>query len=219
MTQSALRQKLALSEVVEDYLKTIYLLREEALARGESGRVTTTVLAERLGVAPGSVTGMLKKLSGEKSDQAPKLVRREPYHGVELTEMGEKLALEMLRHCRLLELYLARVLGFCWDEAHEQADKLEHVISEEFEERINHLLGEPVANLHGEPIPTRSGEPPEQPGLVALADLGLGRHAHWPCARPKPGTALLLGGSASASQCHGDGAGTRALMNFDNQNR
>ncbi len=176
MTKSELRLKLSPSEAVEDYLKTIYLLREEARSRGESGRVTTNALAERLGVEPGSVTGMLKKLAGEKED-APKLVRHTPYHGVELTEIGEKLALEIVRHHRLLELYLTRVLGFRWDEVHEQADEMEHVISEEFEEKINHLLGEPVADPHGDPIPTRSGALPEQPELVALADLEPGRAA------------------------------------------
>lgn len=176
MTKSELRHKLEPSEAVEDYLKTIYLLREEAQARGEPGRVTTNALAERLGVEPGSVTGMLKKLAGEKDD-APKLVRHMPYHGVELTEVGEKLALEIVRHHRLLELYLTRVLGFHWDEVHEQADEMEHVISEEFEEKINSMLGEPVADPHGDPIPTRSGELPEQPALVALADLELGRAA------------------------------------------
>ncbi|HEY7346938.1 MAG TPA: metal-dependent transcriptional regulator [Ktedonobacterales bacterium] len=176
MTKSELRHKLAPSEAVEDYLKTIYLLREEALARGESGRVTTNALAERLDVEPGSVTGMLKKLAGEKDD-APKLVRHTPYHGVELTEVGEKLALEIVRHHRLLELYLTRVLGFKWDEVHEQADEMEHVISEEFEEKIDHMLGEPVTDPHGDPIPTRSGKLPEQPGLVALADLEPGRSA------------------------------------------
>lgn len=176
MTKSELRLKLSPSEAVEDYLKTIYLLREEAQARGEPGRVTTNALAERLGVEPGSVTGMLKKLAGEKDD-APKLVRHMPYHGVELTEVGEKLALEIVRHHRLLELYLTRVLGFRWDEVHEQADEMEHVISEEFEEKINSMLGEPVADPHGDPIPTRSGELPQQPLLVTLADLELGRPA------------------------------------------
>ncbi|HEY7358581.1 MAG TPA: metal-dependent transcriptional regulator [Ktedonobacterales bacterium] len=176
MTKSELRHTLGPSEAVEDYLKTIYLLREEAQARGESGRVTTNALAERLGVEPGSVTGMLKKLAGEKDD-APKLVRHTPYHGVELTEVGEKLALEIVRHHRLLELYLTRVLGFHWDEVHEQADEMEHVISEEFEEKINHLLGEPVTDPHGDPIPTRSGELPQQPELVSLADLEPGQAA------------------------------------------
>src|SRR5262249_18874640 len=98
-------------------------------------------------------------------------VRHMPYHGVELTEVGEKLALEIVRHHRLLELYLTRVLGFRWDEVHEQADEMEHVISEEFEEKINSMLGEPVTDPHGDPIPTRSGELPQQRGLIALADL------------------------------------------------
>src|SRR5690348_9239311 len=176
VTKSELRHKLSPSEAVEDYLKTIYLLREEAQARGEAGRVTTNALAERLGVEPGSVTGMLKKLSGGRDD-VPPLVRHEPYHGVELTEIGEKLALEIVRHHRLLELYLTRVLGFRWDEVHEQADEMEHVISEEFEEKIDSMLGAPIADPHGDPIPTREGALPEQPELVALADLEPGQSA------------------------------------------
>ena len=176
MTKSELRHKLAPSEAVEDYLKTIYLLREEALARGEPGRVTTNALAERLDVEPGSVTGMLRKLAGER-EGAPQLVRHEPYRGVELTETGEKLALEIVRHHRLLELYLTRVLGFHWDEVHEQADEMEHVISEEFEEKIDQMLGEPLVDPHGDPIPTRSGSLPEQPELVSLAELEPGRAA------------------------------------------
>ncbi len=176
MTKSELRHKLAPSEAVEDYLKTIYLLREEALARGEPGRVTTNALAERLDVEPGSVTGMLRKLAGER-EGAPQLVRHTPYRGVELTETGEKLALEIVRHHRLLELYLTRVLGFRWDEVHEQADEMEHVISEEFEEKIDQMLGEPIADPHGDPIPTRSGSLPEQPELVSLAELEPGRSA------------------------------------------
>ncbi len=176
MTKSELRHQLSPSEAVEDYLKTIYLLREEALARGETGRVTTNALAERLDVEPGSVTGMLHKLSGGK-EGAPQLVRHEPYRGVELTPLGEKLALEIVRHHRLLELYLTRVLGFSWDEVHDQADQMEHVISEEFEEKIDQMLGAPVVDPHGDPIPTRSGELPEQPELVSLADLEPGRAA------------------------------------------
>jgi DtxR family Mn-dependent transcriptional regulator len=174
MTKSELRLKLSPTEAVEDYLKTIYLLREEALARGEAGRVSTNALAERLDVEPGSVTGMLKKLSGGK-DAMPPLVRHEPYRGVELTEIGEKLALEIVRHHRLLELYLTRVLGFRWDEVHEQADEMEHVISEEFEEKIDSLLGNPVEDPHGDPIPTREGDLPERSGIVSLAELEPGR--------------------------------------------
>ncbi len=176
MTKSELRLKLSPSEAVEDYLKAIYLLREEALARGEAGRVTTNALAERLGVEPGSVTGMLRKLAGGRED-APKLVLHTPYRGVELTEIGEKLALEIVRHHRLLELYLTRVLGFRWDEVHEQADEMEHVISEEFEERIDQMLGEPEVDPHGDPIPTRSGALPDQPDLVPLTVLEPGRFA------------------------------------------
>ena len=211
MTKSELRHKLSPSEAVEDYLKTIYLLREEAQARGESGRVTTNALAERLGVEPGSVTGMLKKLAAERKG-APQLVRHTPYHGVELTEVGEKLALEIVRHHRLLELYLTRVLGFRWDEVHEQADELEHVISEEFEEKIDHMLGEPVADPHGDPIPTRAGELPQQTGLVALADLEPGHVARICRVRDQnPGTAAPSGDAAPAAGDGGDGAGARAI--------
>ncbi|MBA3823611.1 MAG: metal-dependent transcriptional regulator [Ktedonobacterales bacterium] len=153
MPKSLLRQQLNLSEAVEDYLKAIYHLREALLRAGEAQpRVTTMALAGALGVAPGSVTGMIKKLADEG------LVSHKPYYGVELTPTGERLALELVRHHRLLELYLTRVIGFGWDEVHDQADALEHAISEEFEERIDLLLGCPTVDPHGDPIPTKEGE-------------------------------------------------------------
>jgi len=153
MPKSLLRQQLNLSEAVEDYLKAIYHLREALLRAGEAQpRVTTMALAHALGVAPGSVTGMIKKLADEG------LVSHKPYYGVELTATGERLALELVRHHRLLELYLTRVIGFGWDEVHDQADALEHAISEEFEERIDLLLGCPKVDPHGDPIPTKDGE-------------------------------------------------------------
>jgi len=125
MTKSKLRQKLNLSEAVEDYLKAIYLIREEeSTDNTPTVLVTTNALAARLEVAPGSVTGMIKKLVEHH------LVRHLPYHGVELTDIGEHLALELVRHHRLIELYLTHVVGFSWDEVHEQADALEHAISE-----------------------------------------------------------------------------------------
>jgi len=134
-----------LSPPIEDYLKTIYLLRER------SGAATTTGIASVLEVTPASVTGMVKKLAELK------LVRHTPYQGVELTKSGEKIALEMVRHHRLLELFLAEALGYSWDEVHAEADVLEHVISEEFEDRIAARLGNPTIDPHGDPIPAKDG--------------------------------------------------------------
>ncbi len=134
-----------LSPPMEDYLKTIYLLRERA------GAASTTAIATALEVTPASVTGMIKKLAELK------LVRHTPYQGVELTKSGEKIALEMVRHHRLLELYLFEALGYTGDEVHAEADALEHVISEELEERIAARLGNPLIDPHGDPIPARDG--------------------------------------------------------------
>ncbi len=130
-----------LSEAQEDYLKAIYQL-------GEGGTVTTQALAERMGVRPASVTGMLKKLA------ALGLVEYAPYRGVRLTPSGLRVALEVVRHHRLLEAFLAQALGFSWERVHEEADRLEHHISEEFEARIAELLGHPERDPHGDPIPT-----------------------------------------------------------------
>jgi len=133
------------SPPIEDYLKTVYLLRER------EGTATTTGIASVLKVTPASVTGMIKKLAELK------LVRHMPYQSVELTKSGEKIALEMVRHHRLLELFLFEALGYAWDEVHAEADALEHVISEEFEERIAARLGNPTVDPHGDPIPTKDG--------------------------------------------------------------
>ena len=130
-----------LSEAQEDYLKAIYQL-------AEGGPVTTQALAERVGVRPASVTGMLKKLA------ALGLVEYAPYRGVRLTPAGLRVALEVVRHHRLLEAFLAQALGFSWERVHEEADRLEHHISEEFEARIAELLGHPERDPHGDPIPT-----------------------------------------------------------------
>ncbi|HGY08613.1 MAG TPA: metal-dependent transcriptional regulator [Oceanithermus profundus] len=130
-----------LSEAQEDYLKQIHLLAEE-------GAVTTQALAERLAVRPASVTGMLKKLA------ALGLVEYAPYRGVRLTEAGRAVALEVLRHHRLIETYLAEALGYGWDEVHDEAERLEHHISEAFEARIAEWLGHPERDPHGDPIPT-----------------------------------------------------------------
>ena len=134
-----------LSPTMEDYLKTIYRLCER------EGAATTTGVAAALEVTPASVTGMIKKLAEMK------LVRHTPYQGVELTKSGEKIALEIVRHHRLLELFLMEALGYTWDEVHAEADVLEHVISEEFEERMAARLGHPTIDPHGDPIPARDG--------------------------------------------------------------
>ena len=149
------------TEAVEDYLKTIYL------AETEHGEVTTVALAARLEVSAPSVTGMLKKLAELK------LVKHEPYHGVTLTPAGRKIALEVIRHHRLLELYLAEALGYSWDKVHAEAEKLEHHISEEFEDKIAALLGNPVTDPHGDPIPAKDGTIPPQ-NTVRLPDANAG---------------------------------------------
>ena len=134
-----------ISGAVQDYLKTIYKLQED------TGVVSTSALAEAMEVAAASVTGMVKKLAGLK------LVRHNPYQGVTLTKAGEKMALEVIRHHRLLELYLAEALGYSWDKVHEEAERLEHVISEEFEDKIFEALGRPTRDPHGDPIPAKDG--------------------------------------------------------------
>ncbi len=149
-----------LSEAVENYLKTVYELEQAG------GRVSTNALAEKLGVKPGSVTGMLKKLSEER----PRLVNYERHHGVSLTPAGRKIALEVIRHHRLIELYLQHALGYSWDEVDAEAERLEHVISEEFEDRIAAMLGQPEYDPHGDPIPAKDGTLRKRvtPGLSEL---------------------------------------------------
>lgn len=149
------------TEAVEDYLKTIYLVE------AEHGEVTTVALAERMEVSAPSVTGMLKKLAELK------LVKHEPYHGVTLTSAGRKIALEVIRHHRLLELYLAEALGYSWDKVHAEAEKLEHHISEEFEDKIAALLGNPDTDPHGDPIPAKDGTIPTH-ATVRLAEVNEG---------------------------------------------
>lgn len=134
------------SQSIEDYVKSIY-----KLSRTED-RVTTSAIAERLGVSPASVTNMVKKLAEMN------LLQHEPYHGVRLTAAGEKIALETIRHHRLLELYLAEALGIPWDRVHAEAEKLEHVLSDELEAAIADALGNPLIDPHGAPIPTLEGK-------------------------------------------------------------
>ncbi len=153
-----------ITHAMEDYLKIIFKLEEE----GSS--VTTQSIAERLQVQSPSVTNMVKRLADLN------LVEHRPYKGVMLTVLGRKAALEVIRHHRLLELYLAEALGYSWDEVHEEADRLEHSISEEFEARIDKALGFPSVDPHGEPIPTAEGEIAAAVGL-RLSELPEGSHA------------------------------------------
>jgi DtxR family Mn-dependent transcriptional regulator len=133
--------KPGLSVAIQDYVKEIYKLQSSGR------RATTTVIAKAMGVAPSSATSMLKKLA------ALGLAEHAPYRGVELSEAGTKIALEVIRHHRLLEQYLAETLGLPIDALHEEADRLEHVISEELEARIDEQLGYPTHDPHGDPIP------------------------------------------------------------------
>jgi DtxR family Mn-dependent transcriptional regulator len=132
---------LALTDAIQDYLKEIYKLA----AGGE--RVSTSALAHRQGVSAASASAMVKKLA------ALGLVELVPYRGVSLTGDGERVALEVIRHHRLLELYLAQTLGIGVDDVHDEADRLEHVLSEELEARIDRALGYPTHDPHGDPIP------------------------------------------------------------------
>lgn len=133
-----------LTDSIQDYLKIIYDLTEGGDA------ASTTALASRLGIAPGSVTGMLQKLSSTR----PALVSYRKYQGVTLTDAGQRAALEVIRHHRLIEAWLVQTLGYSWDEVHNEAERLEHVISEDFEMRIAAALGHPERDPHGEPIPS-----------------------------------------------------------------
>jgi DtxR family Mn-dependent transcriptional regulator len=133
-----------LTQGFEDYLKTIYALSAEA------GRATTSRIAERLGIRPASVTGMLQRMAGND----PPLIEYHRHHGAALTVEGRRAALEVIRHHRLLEAYLVHRLGYSWDAVHEEACRLEHVISEDLEQRISSSLGDPVRDPHGDPIPS-----------------------------------------------------------------
>jgi DtxR family transcriptional regulator, Mn-dependent transcriptional regulator len=148
------------SESAQDYLKAIWKLQR-------SGEMSTTALAEALEVSPASATAMLKKLA------TLGLVVHERYHGATLTPTGERMALEVVRHHRLLELYLMEALGLSWDQVHEEAERLEHHLSDELEARIDRALGFPTRDPHGDPIPSpelllQSDE------MVCLSDLEAG---------------------------------------------
>ncbi|MGD8457072.1 MAG: metal-dependent transcriptional regulator [Anaerolineales bacterium] len=155
-----------LTQSIEDYLKAIYeLTRDE-------GRASTTEMADFLEVTPASVTGMIKKLS--KTD--PPLVEYQKHQGVTLTEDGLKIALETIRHHRLLELFLYQILDYPWDEVDEEAHQLEHVISEKFEEKIAKALGYPEYDPHGDPIPSKDLTLPHT-SSTSLGDLRGGQKA------------------------------------------
>lgn len=147
------------TEAIQDYVKAIY-----ALERRGVETVPTNALAERLGVTPGSASAMVKRLAKRG------LVEHAPYRGVTLTPQGARVALEVLRHHRLLETYLAEELGMPWDRVHEEAEILEHVLSEELEDLIARKLGNPTHDPHGDPIPTPELEIAEAL-TVSLASL------------------------------------------------
>lgn len=173
------------SEAIEDFLKAVYLLQQER------DRVQTSILAETLGITAPSTTEMAKKLARAN------LVEHEPYRGMRLTTAGQRVALEIIRNHRLLELFLVQALGYAWDEVHEEAERLEHAISERMAQRIAEYLGHPSFDPHGDPIPGPDGDvrqrdltplsewPPNQTGKIArlrdqapdmlryLADKGL----------------------------------------------
>jgi DtxR family Mn-dependent transcriptional regulator len=153
------------NEGAENYAKALYELQ----ARGETP-VGTKAVAERLGVTPASASGMLKRLADEG------LVSYEAYHGARLTPEGERIALEVIRHHRLIELLLAEVLDMPWDQVHSEAEVLEHHISEELEELIAAKLGQPAIDPHGDPIPDRDLEIAAE-DTIPLTDLDPGQRA------------------------------------------
>jgi DtxR family Mn-dependent transcriptional regulator len=155
------------SEAIEDFLKAVYLLQQE------HERVQTSMLAEALSITPPSTTEMAKKLAKAH------LVQHEPYRGIRLTDAGERVALAIVRHHRLIEMFLVEALGYSWDEVHEEAERMEHAVSDRLAERMAAYLGNPRYDPHGDPIPGPDGEvrprdltplaewPPGQPGVVA----------------------------------------------------
>jgi DtxR family transcriptional regulator, Mn-dependent transcriptional regulator len=155
-------QTAGISDAVQDYVKAIYSLHQRA-----EEPVSTSAIADRLGVSPASASAMVKRL------ESLGLVRREPYHGVELAQAGLRVALEVIRHHRLLELYLAEALDMPWDQVHREAEVLEHAISPELSQLIAQKLGNPTHDPHGDPIPTEDGVI-EEARTRALSELGEG---------------------------------------------
>jgi len=156
------RQRPRLSEPQEDYLKQIYLLG------GNGRRVSTQALAHQFRVSPASVSEMISRLAQLE------LIEHAPYRGVRLTDAGRRVALEMLRHHRLIETFLVEMLGYDWGQVHEEAERLEHVISERFEERIAAAMGYPTHDPHGDPIPTHDLSMPSEDLGVQLTALPIG---------------------------------------------
>ena len=154
-----------LSEAVEDYLKAIYTIKDGV------NPVSTSAIAQRLNVAPASVTQMLKKLA----DMKPRLVEYRRHHGVQLTPNGEKIALEVIRHHRLVELFLQEALGMSWDQVDQEAERLEHVVSETLADRMAEVLGHPQFDPHGDPIPSKTGDMPVGEALLNLVFLDPGQ--------------------------------------------
>lgn len=153
-----------LGTAAEDCLKSVFELQEI------EGRASTSALASRLGVSEPTVTATVKRLARLG------LLEHTPYRGVRLAPEGERIALEIIRHHRLLELYLVQELGLSWDQVHEEADKLEHNISELIEDRMDEVLGHPSSDPHGHPIPNRNGDMDRVPER-SLLDLALGESA------------------------------------------
>lgn len=151
----------ALTAAHEDYLKAIYVLQSQGV------RVNNSALANHLGVSPASTTNMVKRLAELE------MVDYEPYQEINLTEAGERVALEVLRHHRLLELYLHKELNLPWDQVHADAERLEHVISETLEDAIAAALGNPTIDPHGDPIPTKDGRIGAVVGVpLTVAEVG-----------------------------------------------
>jgi len=153
-----------ITHAMEDYLKVAYRLQQGG------GPVSTQRLADELGISGPSVTNMVKRLHDLQ------LVSHTRYHGMELTASGQRIALEVLRHHRLLELYLKESLGYDWDQVHDEAERLEHHVSEELEARMDSILGFPKVDPHGDPIPSREGIIASVPA-TRLVDLDAGDRA------------------------------------------
>jgi DtxR family Mn-dependent transcriptional regulator len=153
----SLAARKTLTAAHEDYLKAVYLLQSQGV------EVTNSALANHLDVSPASTTNMVKKLADLE------LLAYEPYQSIALTSSGERVALEVLRHHRLLELYLHQELNLPWDQVHAEAERLEHVISEALEDAISLALGDPMVDPHGDPIPTKLGQIEDQAGIPLSA--------------------------------------------------
>jgi DtxR family Mn-dependent transcriptional regulator len=201
-----------LSQAIQDYLKVIYKLRQS------QGVVSTTALAERMGVSPASATNMVKRLTRLR------LVTHTPYRAVGLTAGGERVALEIIRHHRLLELFLREHLGLGLDQVHREAEELEHVLSEEVESRIAAMLGEPTADPHGDPIPTKEGAMAQtaHPRLVDLQPGDGGRVARVSDENPRRLrrlTTLGLVPGANVQILHREATGGLAVMSQGRRRR